>query len=414
MNSEPVSNVAGIATKGEICFVTSDRISEGSIWGAEIVTGKLAAWLMSKGIEVSVIGKGLVLPVRINGSTLGVIKGPELKRGRVVRVPAIIYSLSLVLFAIALALRLIKENKEHHISLIHAQDLEYSGLGAAFAGRILRVPVIISSHGIYQQQMRYSVPPLPRYILTWAWWIERLVCRGASKLICLNQAGKEFLSSICSLEKMEVIPAAIDTGLFAPTDKEIARQALGLEKGEFIIGYVGRLSGEKNIPTLIHGFKLASADREDMKLIIVGDGIMTKQLKEICAGEGLASRITFVGLKREIPLWLSAFDIFVLPSLTEGTPLALIEAMACGKAIVASDIPSIREIALDSRSALLFNPQDAHELSDRIRTLYQDSVLRENLGSNARSRAQDFDLERVFPRILALYDEVRDRASPKG
>ena len=360
---------------GEICLVTSGRISEGFHGGEETFTKKLAAWLMSKGIEVSVIGRSLVLPIRADSSTLGIFKGPELRRGRVVHVPSLIFSLYLTFFAIALALRLIKENKEHRISLIHAQDPGYSGLGAVFAGRILKVPVVVSSHGIRQRSLRYSVPPPSRYTLMWEWWIESLVCRGARKLVCVNQAAKEFLSSICRLEKVEVIPAGIDTRLFVPTDKEIARHVLGLEGGEFIIGYVGRLSGEKNIPTLIHGFKFASRDRRDMQLIIIGEGRMATQLKGICAAEGMANRVTFTGPRREIPLWLSAFDIFVLPSLTEGTPLALIEAMACGKAIVASDIPCHqRKLFETQRDALLFNPQDAHELSEKVRILCQDSA----------------------------------------
>lgn len=314
----------------------------------------------------------------------------------------------------ALALRLIRENKRQRISLIHAQDTGYSGLGAVFAGRILKVPVIVSSHGIRHNTLRYSVPQAPRYVLMWEWWIESLVCSGTRKLVCVNQASKEFLSSLCSVEKIEVIPAAIDAQLFVPTDKEIARQVLGLEGGKFIVGYVGRLSGVKNIPTLIQEFKLASSGNGDMELIIVGGGSVAMQLKEVCNAEGITNRVTFAGPRRDILLWLSAFDIFVLPSLTEGTPHALIEAMACGKAIVASDISSIREMVQDSRSALLFNPQDAHELNDKITRLYRDSALREGLGNNARSCAHDFDLEKVFPRVLALYDKMRDRTSPQG
>lgn len=103
---------------------------------------------------------------------------------------------------------------------------------------------------------------------------------------------------------------------------------------------------------------------------------------------------------------LSALDIFILPSYTEGCPTSLLEAMASGKAIIASNIPSIREIVSDGKEAILVDPNNANELKHAILLLHDDLNKRAQLGRKARERAKLYDVNIVYNRILKEYQNL--------
>jgi glycosyltransferase involved in cell wall biosynthesis len=108
---------------------------------------------------------------------------------------------------------------------------------------------------------------------------------------------------------------------------------------------------------------------------------------------------------------LNAIDIFVLPSLSEGSPFSLIEAMAAGKAIIASNIPAIREIVEDGKEALLFNPYIPEQLKEAILKLYHNPELRRKLGQNAEKKVKQYDINVVFPKIIEVYRARLERYS---
>ena len=194
-----------------------------------------------------------------------------------------------------------------------------------------------------------------------------------------------------------------------------ARQHLGLTELENIvtIGYIGGLKPEKNLETLVKAFRefIKSCTEAKVRLIIIGDGPTRPILEEYVKENGIDGCTFFLGHVPDAYKFLNALDIFVLPSLSEGSPLSLVEAMVAGKAIIASDIPAIREIVEDGKEALLFNPHDPQQLKDLILTLYNNLELRKRLGENARRKARQYDVNVVFRKITQIYRDVLKKTS---
>ena len=168
------------------------------------------------------------------------------------------------------------------------------------------------------------------------------------------------------------------------------------------MGYVGRLDPIKNVDGLIRGFvQAASIDRKHLSLVILGDGPDRARLEELAGTQNVP--IIFKGFTNNVPDELLKIDVFVLPSFSEGCPLSLLEAMASGKAIIASNLPTIREIVRQNKEAILVNPHDTNMLQKAILELSNDEVLRNKLANNAKERAKLYDNKRVYSKILDVY-----------
>jgi glycosyltransferase involved in cell wall biosynthesis len=143
-----------------------------------------------------------------------------------------------------------------------------------------------------------------------------------------------------------------------------------------------------------------------IKLVLVGTGSLESQLREYVSKRNIEDKVIFCGVRYDIGRILSSFDIFVLPSYTEGLSTALLEAMASGRAIICSDIPANRELVTHNQEALLVNPYNPEELERAIQLLSNDHLLRLKLGYNAKIRAIQYDEDIVFPKILQYYQTL--------
>jgi glycosyltransferase involved in cell wall biosynthesis len=118
----------------------------------------------------------------------------------------------------------------------------------------------------------------------------------------------------------------------------------------------------------------------------------------------MAAQVIFCGLRYDNEKVLYCLDVFVLPSHTEGLSMALLEAMACGRALIVSDIAATDELLTPDQDALVVDPNDSEELNSAIDLLCKDEVLRMKLGHNAEMKVSQYDEDRVFPRILEYYE----------
>jgi glycosyltransferase involved in cell wall biosynthesis len=196
---------------------------------------------------------------------------------------------------------------------------------------------------------------------------------------------------------------AVDTDRFAPGDRSQARQALGLPVDAVVVGAVARFVPQKGLSELI----AAWPQPRDATLCLVGQGPLEAKLKAAAARHGASVR--FFGWQTDVAALLRAFDVFVLPSLWEGEPLALLEAMATGLACIATDTPAAAAL-LDGAGVVVPNG-DAPALGQAIASLTGSADQRLALGRAARARA----LERTWPRVaeqtLAVYREALTRAA---
>jgi glycosyltransferase involved in cell wall biosynthesis len=207
---------------------------------------------------------------------------------------------------------------------------------------------------------------------------------------------------------MGVIENGVDTDRFRHSERSRAevRDKLGIDRDAIVIGMVGRLDPIKDHRTLFVAADSLLAAGVSFQLMIVGDGPERSALEQDLRNRvGVRERTTFVGATNNVLSQLSAFDVFVLPSLAEGMSNALLEAMSVGLACVASRVGGNPELIEDGSSGMLFDAADANGLMSQLQMLLANSQRRRELGAQARKRAESaFSLRRMLANYSQMYD----------
>jgi glycosyltransferase involved in cell wall biosynthesis len=204
-----------------------------------------------------------------------------------------------------------------------------------------------------------------------------------------------------------VIYNGADTGHFLPCRKRVAntRKQFNIPIDRIVIGSVGRLVPIKDHPTFLQAASNLLRGGSDIHVLLVGAGPEGTRLKDyVMASPLLKDRVTFTGASDQIADLLNAMDIFVLPSICEGMSNTLLEAMASGIPVVATQAGGNSELVDEGKSGFLFPPGDAETLTNRLVTLLHDAQTRSAMGSSARQRALElFSLEVMLERYRSLY-----------
>jgi glycosyltransferase involved in cell wall biosynthesis len=223
---------------------------------------------------------------------------------------------------------------------------------------------------------------------------------------------KDFFRQPNFARKCRLIPRGVDTEKFScrlVTDNQV-RKNLGITPQETVISCVAQLLPVKGQNILIE----AAAQLKGPRLLLAGgkgDRDYFTRLKNITAECGVENRVHFLGNVDDIPGLLAATDIFVLPTIgsgrMEGCPVALLEAMSCGKACIATNIPGSRDLIVHYESGILVPPSDPKALGQALRLLVDNADLRAKLGAAARKRVEEkFTIEREVSAHEALYSEL--------
>ena len=217
--------------------------------------------------------------------------------------------------------------------------------------------------------------------------------------VALSKVVQESISTVYELplESIPVILNGIDlTNCITKENYSI---------GEDIkILHIGRFSKEKNHKGLIDAFKIFHTVRPNSILELIGDGPMFDEIKQYVIDQNLGNAVVFLGLQSNVYQYINNADIFVLPSLYEGIPLTLIEAMGTGIPIVATKVGGIPNMLTNNESALLTS-LDSSEIANAFEELYNDADLRERLGKNALVRSKEFSSEEMARKYLAIFEE---------
>jgi glycosyltransferase involved in cell wall biosynthesis len=165
---------------------------------------------------------------------------------------------------------------------------------------------------------------------------------------------------------------------------------------------VARLDKQKGHPELIQ----ASVEIPEAIFAFVGDGPERASLEEQVRNLKLEDRILFFGFRHDIQNWLSACDVFVLPSLYEGLPIAILEAMAAGKPVIATAIPGTDEAVIQGRTGYLVPPQDSGSLAAAIRSMLADPALRKRMGQVGKEMVmKKFSVKAMVRQVTEVYTE---------
>lgn len=190
-----------------------------------------------------------------------------------------------------------------------------------------------------------------------------------------------------------IIPNAVDSSLFHKMDKDICRKKLGIEEEDFVIAFVGGFIERKG-PNRVSA-AISKLNNKRIKSIFIGTNRDGEIYNPDC--EGIIHRGPLD--HDNIPLYLNAADVFVLPTLHEGCCNAIIEAMSCGLPVISSNLPFNLDI-LDDSNSILVDPLNIDEISDAINKIYQDKDLREEMAKNSLIKAKNLTLDKRADRII--------------
>jgi glycosyltransferase involved in cell wall biosynthesis len=222
-------------------------------------------------------------------------------------------------------------------------------------------------------------------------------------VICVaERVAKSIISAGIPKDKVRVIPNGVDLCNYdIPHPRRLRarrriQSVLELPDDVTFIGFVGRLSAEKGLPTLLDAFRTICAQQAGVCLLIVGDGPMRGELEQYVTLHGLQRRVFFLGTRKRPQLWISVVDVLALPSYSEGMPMVLLEALAANVPIVASDIGGTGEIIQDGITGSLVPPRDASRLKDALCSLIENREKREIYGRNGLAVVKErYSIEQV-------------------
>jgi sugar transferase (PEP-CTERM/EpsH1 system associated) len=210
-----------------------------------------------------------------------------------------------------------------------------------------------------------------------------------------------------SPQRVRLIYNGVDTTRFCPNEqgRESLRRSLQIPPDTVVIGIVARLARIKNHEFLIRAFaKLQAVPGKSTRLLIVGDGPERASLEELSRQLGVAGDVSFLGERRDTPELLNAFDIYVLPSFSEGMNLTLLEAMGSGLPVVASRVGGNVEIVEDGNTGYLFPSGNVDSLSELLGRLVGEPERRAQMGQSGRERVlRQFDQRVMMQHYLSLY-----------
>jgi glycosyltransferase involved in cell wall biosynthesis len=240
--------------------------------------------------------------------------------------------------------------------------------------------------------------------------MERRLARVTDRLVTVSPRLRTQLLAmgIGRSEQVEVIPLGLDLGRFQQPHSEppTLRPALDLAPETPLLGIVGRLAPIKDHTTLFQAMALLQARGQVAHLLVVGDGEERGRLEGLARRLGLDTRIHFLGWRTDLAAIMKELDVVVCASRNEGTPVALIEAMAAGIPVLSTDVGGVADLVAHGKTGWLVPPGDPPAVARAIEELLGDPALRARLGSAGPAVALDYEVTRLIPRVEALYTAV--------
>jgi glycosyltransferase involved in cell wall biosynthesis len=280
--------------------------------------------------------------------------------------------------------------------------LHLHGYGATTFGRIAaamrHLPVIVHEHA------NLTDTPWFQKIA------DRLLAPSTDLAIAVSQSTADFVIRARQMPpaRVKIVYLGVPLEEFSRprSAEEIAqaRRELGVIPGETAVGTVTRLHDSKGNSYLIDAAALVLKERPHARFFLVGEGPLRGELEAQAAALRLGDRFVFHGFAKDVAAVISAFDMSVFPSLWEGTPLTVFEALATGRAIVATDADGLLDVLTNERDALIVRRRDAAALAAGIIRLIDDPNLRSSLGDEARRTAQQYDIAMFVRKMERLYE----------
>lgn len=305
-------------------------------------------------------------------------------------------------------LRLLRILRQLRPDVVHSRN--WATFDAVLAARLARVPTVIHGehgreisdpHGLHSRRNR----------------VRRMCARLVDRFVTVSDDLRRWLITQVGIPERKVVRIhnGVNTTRFAPAESLAQRARIGLGPDQPVIGTVGRLDPVKDQATLIRAFAHARQSHPQTTLLIVGDGPGRAELLRLTASLELGQQVRFLGERADIPDLLRGLDVFVLASIAEGISNTLLEAMATGLPLVATNVGGNPELVEDGVNGLLVPPQEPATLSSALALYLDDPHLRAVHGKASRQRAvATFPLERMRAAYSTLYTSLRAAGGTDG
>lgn len=290
-------------------------------------------------------------------------------------------------FSIASAKKLIEREG---IDLIHAHE-SFAGLAARMIKKLTGAPYLLTMHAIDSDQPEWRAFKKPLSV------IEKFAILGADRITCPGPLIRKRLVMEfgANPEVIDVVPNGVDVGRYSKIGRRAAKKKLNAP--DKLIIFTGRLTESKGL------FPLLDAMRElvEYTLWVVGSGPLEGPLKAVAP-----DNVKFLGFRRDIPELLAASDIFILPSVSEGQPISLIEAMAAGVPVIASKVGEIPSVV--GKNGLLIKPGSAEQIVSAVRRLEKSRKLSSALAHGAKRKARkEYDWNGIAEKFYRIYMRMK-------
>jgi len=298
----------------------------------------------------------------------------------------------------AVLLRIRRFLRARGVEVLHAHNLApliYGGLAARLLGPG-RPAVVYSEHNqIYRAGAR-ARRKFVRYV------------RLADEVVAVSHDLRRTLVEGLHVPRpVRVLHNGIDPGAFVGTDATAVRRELEGGQGGFLVGTAVVLSEQKGIGHLLEAARIVRAADRTVRFVIAGDGPLRTQLEEQARALGLGDTVRFLGYRRDVPELIAALDAYVLPSLWEGLPLALLEALASGKPILATTVGGNPEVVEDGVNGFLLPPRDPQAIARAILEVRNAPALRARMRENNLAKfARQFSVATMARAHVDLYREL--------
>lgn len=290
--------------------------------------------------------------------------------------------------------------RRERVSLIHAHEFDAITHGSLVA-KLVGIPCVATVHGknYYWERRR-----------------RRLAYRVASRIatmVAVSEDLKRFITGTVGVpaERIKVIYNGQEIlPSIGPKEKARLRGEFGLEENEAVVGVVGSLYPVKGHEYLLAAVPQVLKSHPQTKFLIVGRGDLEASLEEAVKRVGLEKQVRFLGFREDVSALLSLMDVFALSSLSEGLSMALLEAMAAGRPVVATNVGGNPELVTDGETGFLVPPRDADALAAKICLLLGDKSRSRRVGENGRIRVnQYFSFQAMVDKYQELYESCLQR-----
>lgn len=301
-------------------------------------------------------------------------------------------------FDIGIQKQIIKLIKKEGIQIIHAHGSRAAS-NMIFTARLLHIPFIYTVHGwSFHDDQRFWVKKLRG-------WSEKLICHYAHQVICVSQSNKDTGREVFGLKDAVVIDNGVNLERFNPDSrlKEL-RQEFGFSESDWVVGFIARCTKQKNPLIYLAALEKAHKANSTVKGLFIGEGDMDEEVDVYIEQHKMKDYLYRSPFRTDVPEVLHSIDVYCLPSLWEGLSIALLEAMAMRKAIVATPTDGTCELIHNGENGIVVPFNDSQILANAINKLATSEEKRKQYGLSARSIIEKkYDAKRVAEKVTEIY-----------